>query len=484
MINLHWIGHSKNLVRNLAVAMAMVVAPSLSVAQTVDWTTAHTNIHLLPQATTSDSSGNVFVVYTQSDTYSPALKQRGPSVTESLLPNRSFVVVKYNSSGTAQWTREVESTDEMYIYKPVGIELDGSGNIFVGGSYWASFTPELDPIPDRNQFFMTKITSAGALSSTQFSATNSTPTDAVAMTADSTGEYVTGTKNGSMFTVKFNTSASGSATWEYTSSSAAGTCLTVSGSSLVVGGNVASGSGRDYKVWVLSTSAGSLSASGTYGINQKSGDTLRSVAVSSGGVLYGTGITQRVVSGATFNDATTVKYSSLSSLTTPSWAVTHNGVGAFVSPSGIEGTDGGRQVLVDPVSGDPIILATLSHAMTVKKLSASTGSSSWSTSFSETTGSMPVTNWCSEAIGMKLSSNNALFVFGTSWDSVYTNDSHYAVAKMTLAGATTWGPSWQYVSGQNEVVGSAMTVFTVSGTDYVGMTGGVYSDRTVTRVMH
>lgn len=461
--------------------MAMVVAPSLSTAQTVDWTTSHTNIHLLPQATTSDSSGNVYIVYTQSDVYSPAQKLRGPNAAKSLLPNRSFVVAKYNSSGTLQWDEEVESPDEMYIYKPVGIELDGSGNIFVGGSYWAAFTPELDPIPDKNLFFVTKFTSAGAHSSTAFSSTNSNPADATAMVIDSTGEYVTGTKNGAMYTVKFNTSANG-VSWDYSSSSAAGTCLALSGSSLVVGGNVAVTGGRDYKVWVLSTSAGSLSASGTYGINHKSGDTLRSVAVSSGGVLYGTGITQRVISGTTYNDSTTIKYGSLS-LGSTSWATTFNGSGAYAAPGGIDGTDGGKQVLVDPVSGDPIVLSTLSHLMTVKKLSASTGSSSWSANFAEVTGSMPATYWSSEAVGMKISSNNVLYVFGTSWDGISTNDSHYALAKMTLAGATTW-TSWQYVSGFTNVVGTAMTVCTVSGTDYVGMTGGVHNDRAITRVMH
>ena len=88
-------------------------------------------IHLIPcelgtsstdlaNGVATDSSGNVYVT---GGTY-------GGLDGNTNTGNSDLFVVKYNSSGTKQWTKQLGSSSRDYDY---GVATDSSGNVYVAG---------------------------------------------------------------------------------------------------------------------------------------------------------------------------------------------------------------------------------------------------------------------------------------------------------------------------------------------------------------
>lgn len=80
-------------------------------------------------ALASDAAGNIFAVGTHSgtgtNTYAPGVTITGPHSSSS------SILLKFNSSGTAQWARTLTAAPSSSAFNAV--VLDGSGNIFISG---------------------------------------------------------------------------------------------------------------------------------------------------------------------------------------------------------------------------------------------------------------------------------------------------------------------------------------------------------------
>ena len=130
--------------------------------------------------------------------------------------NDDLFVVKYNSSGTKQWTKQLGSSpaDSEYVTdNPNGVTTDSSGNVYVVGS--TSGALDGNSSAGNNDLFVVKFNSSGTKQWTQQLGTSS-PDIAYGVATDSSGNvYVTGYTEGGLdgnsnagnrdiFVVKYN----------------------------------------------------------------------------------------------------------------------------------------------------------------------------------------------------------------------------------------------------------------------------------------
>ena len=95
----------------------------------------------------TDSSGNVYVTgYTggglDGNTYAGG--------------NYDLFVVKYNSSGTKQWTQQLGTSSDDYAY---GVATDSSGNVYVAGETHGGMDGNINA--GLNDLFLVKYNSSG-----------------------------------------------------------------------------------------------------------------------------------------------------------------------------------------------------------------------------------------------------------------------------------------------------------------------------------
>ena len=129
-----------------------------------------------------DSSGNVYVTVTRFD--------------DLAATNLNVYVIKYNSSGTIQWTTLIQSATTLGL--TAGIALDSSGNPYVA---WG--------VP--NQTYLTKLNTSGIHQWTR----NLTTSGLQGIAIDSSDNiYVGGTNTAKAFIAKYN--SSGTIQWQRT----------------------------------------------------------------------------------------------------------------------------------------------------------------------------------------------------------------------------------------------------------------------------
>ena len=126
---------------------------------------------------TTDSSGNIYVTG----------KTGGDLDGNTSSGGNDIILVKYNSSGTKQWTKQLGTTSNDYGY---GITTDSSDNIYVSGTTGGGLDGNTDGYS--NDIFLIKYNSSGTKQWTkQLGTTNGDYGTGV--TTDSSGNiYVTG----------------------------------------------------------------------------------------------------------------------------------------------------------------------------------------------------------------------------------------------------------------------------------------------------
>ncbi len=156
---------------------------------------------------TTDSSGNIYVTsYTDSD-------------------RSDIILIKYNSSGTKQWTKQLGASSGRFGDRGFGVTPDSSGNIYLSGDTWRSnLDGKIDNSPrfrSETDLFLIKYNSSGTKQWTKQLKTPASDSCG-AVTTDSSGNiYMTGhTKGGlsgagwtnaligqsDLFLIKFNSS--------------------------------------------------------------------------------------------------------------------------------------------------------------------------------------------------------------------------------------------------------------------------------------
>ena len=154
---------------------------------------------------TTDSSGNIYVTsYTDSD-------------------KSDIILIKYNSSGTKQWTKQLGASSRTFGDSGFGVTPDSSGNIYLSGHTWRSnLDGKIDNSPryrSETDLFLIKYNSSGKR---QWTKQLKTPASdrCGAVTTDSSGNiYMTGHTLGGLagwtkpligqsdlFLIKFNSS--------------------------------------------------------------------------------------------------------------------------------------------------------------------------------------------------------------------------------------------------------------------------------------
>jgi hypothetical protein len=94
----------------------------------------------------TDSSGNIYVTGST----------KGGLDGNTSSGNDDFFLVKYNSSGTKQWTKQLGTTSNDYGY---GITTDSSDNIYVSGTTGGGLDGNTDGYS--NDIFLVKYNSSG-----------------------------------------------------------------------------------------------------------------------------------------------------------------------------------------------------------------------------------------------------------------------------------------------------------------------------------
>jgi hypothetical protein len=157
---------------------------------------------------TSDSSGNVYITgYTQ-----------GGLDGNATVGGMDLFVVKYNSSGVKQWTKQLGTSYEDYGWD---ITSDSSDNVYVTGFTKGSLDGKTHTAVGSNDFFVVKYNSSGVKQWTQLLGADATDRG-YGITSDSSGNvYVTGETTGigtvgldgntsygglDLFVVKYNSS--------------------------------------------------------------------------------------------------------------------------------------------------------------------------------------------------------------------------------------------------------------------------------------
>ena len=164
---------------------------------------------------TTDSSDNIYVT---GMTYEDVVCTRIP--IKCIYANRDIILIKYNSSGTKQWTKQLGASSGTYGDYGFGVTPDSSGNIYVSGhTYRGDFDGKKDNSPSfrtETDLFLVKYNSSGTK---QWTKQLKTPASdrCGAVTTDSSGNiYMTGHTLGGLngyliggsdlFLIKFNSS--------------------------------------------------------------------------------------------------------------------------------------------------------------------------------------------------------------------------------------------------------------------------------------
>jgi len=248
----------------------------------------------------TDSSGNVYVTG----------GTKGGLDGNTSAGDTDLFVIKYNSSGTKQWTKQLGSSVRDSAN---GITIDSSGNIYVTGMTFGGL--DWNTSAGANDLFVVKYKSNGTKQWTeQLGSASSDAANAVA--TDSSGNvYVVGVTyggldgnskgNSDLFVVKYN--SSGTKQWtkqlgteEY--DEARGVVTDSSGNVYVVGGtkgrlNGISNSGRTDVFMIKFDSSGTRQWTKPLGTAQN--DLANGVSIDSSGNFYVVGVTYKNLDGNT-----------------------------------------------------------------------------------------------------------------------------------------------------------------------------------------
>jgi len=263
----------------------------------------------------TDSSGNVYVTG----------GTKGGLDGNTSSGDTDLFVIKYNSSGTKQWTKQLGSAVRDSAN---GIAIDSSGNVYVTGVTFGGL--DWNTSAGTNDLFVVKYNSSGTKQWTkQLGSASSDFANGV--TTDSSGNvYVAGATyggldgntnagNSDLFVVKYN--SSGTKQWtkqlgtgEY--DEARGVATDLSGNVYVVGGTKgklagASNSGRTDVFLIKYNSSGTKQWTKSLGSNEN--DLANGVTTDSSGNFYVTGFTYKYLEGNTSagsSDLFVVKYNS------------------------------------------------------------------------------------------------------------------------------------------------------------------------------
>ena len=263
----------------------------------------------------TDSSGNVYVTG----------GTKGGLDGNTSAGNTDLFVIKYNSSGTKQWTKQLGSSVRDSAN---GITIDSSGNLYVTGVTFGGL--DWNTSAGANDLFVVKYNSSGTKEWTeQLGSASSDAANGVA--TDSSGNvYVTGITyggldgnsnkdNADLFVVKYNSSGTKQWTKQYGTGQydeARGVATDSSGNVYVVGGtkgnlNGISNSGRTDAFVIKFNSSGTKQWTKKLGTAQN--DLANGVATDSSGNFYVTGFTYQHLDGNTSAgnaDLFVVKYNS------------------------------------------------------------------------------------------------------------------------------------------------------------------------------
>ncbi len=263
----------------------------------------------------TDSSGNVYVTG----------GTKGGLDGNTSAGNTDLFVVKYNSSGTKQWTKQLGSSG---LDSANGIAIDSSGNVYVTGVTFGGL--DWNTSAGANDLFVVKYNSSGTKEWTeQLGSASSDFANGVA--TDSSGNvYVAGgtyggldgnsnKDNADLFVVKYNSSGTKEWTKQYGTGEydeARGVATDSSGNVYVVGGtkgnlNGISNSGRTDAFVIKFNSSGTKQWTKKLGTWQN--DLANGVATDSSGNFYVTGFTYQHLDGNTSAgkaDLFVVKYNS------------------------------------------------------------------------------------------------------------------------------------------------------------------------------
>ena len=249
----------------------------------------------------TDSSGNVYVTG----------GTKGGLDGNTSAGNTDLFVVKYNSSGTKQWTKQLGSSG---LDSANGITIDSSGNVYVTGVTFGGL--DWNTSAGANDLFVVKYNSNGTKEWTkQLGSASSDYANGVA--TDSSGNvYVAGVTyggldgnsnqdNADLFVVKYNSSGTKQWTKQYGTGEydeARGVATDSSGNVYVVGGtkgnlNGISNSGRTDAFVIKFNSSDTKQWTKKLGTWQN--DLANGVATDSSGNFYVTGFTYQDMDGNT-----------------------------------------------------------------------------------------------------------------------------------------------------------------------------------------
>ena len=264
---------------------------------------------------TTDSSGNVYVTG----------GTKGGLDGNTSAGNTDLFVIKFNSTGTMQWTKQLGSSGRDSAN---GISIDSSGNIYVTGMTFGGL--DWNTSAGANDLFVVKYNSSGTKEWTKQLGSASTDT-ANGVATDSSGNvYVAGDTyggldgntnedNADLFVVKYD--SSGTKQWtkqlgtgEY--DEARGVATDTSGNVYLVGGtkgrlNGKSNSGRTDIFVIKYNSSGTRKWTKLLGTAQN--DLANGVSIDSSGNIYVAGVTYKNLDGNTNAgnaDLFVVKYNS------------------------------------------------------------------------------------------------------------------------------------------------------------------------------
>jgi hypothetical protein len=296
-------------------------------------------------AVTTDSSDNIYVTGITWGVLDGSAK---PSYCNKATVKASnectdIFLVKYNSSGTKQWVKQLEGSSSKSYEKSQGLAVDSSDNIYVTGYTVGGLDGNTSS--GSSDIFLVKYNQSGSKQWTKQLGTNSSDGGS-GVTTDSSGNiYVTGTTNGGLdgntnsgegdiFLVKYN--SSGTKQWTQqlgtpTSEGGNGVAVDSSDNIYVTGwtrGKLDTYSGgadtflvkynsSGTKQWTRQFGAPNFLEKSKYSSSSQmttSGDKGIGVAVDSSGNIYVTGNTNGGMDGNTNsgkNDIFLVKYNSM-----------------------------------------------------------------------------------------------------------------------------------------------------------------------------
>jgi hypothetical protein len=263
----------------------------------------------------TDSSGNVYVTG----------GTKGGLDGNTSAGNTDLFVIKYNSSGTKQWTKQLGSSGRDSTN---GVATDSSGNVYVTGVTFGGL--DWNTSAGANDLFVVKYNSSGTKQWTKQLGSASTDF-ANGVATDSSGNvYVAGATyggldgntnagNSDLFVVKYNSSGTNPGTKQLGTAEydeARGVATDSSGNVYVVGGTKgklagASNSGRTDVFVIKYNSSGTKQWTKSLGTWQN--DLANGVATDSSGNFYVAGITYKHLDGNTSGgnaDLFVVKYNS------------------------------------------------------------------------------------------------------------------------------------------------------------------------------